>query len=80
MQNGKLEARVAALEDEVARLKKTLQGERDATKPGWEQIAGSFAQDRLYKEAMELGRRYRRSERPLSLPGDSRPFFSKTLR
>jgi hypothetical protein len=59
---GQLEARVAALEDEVARLKRTIWQEREQTKPWWEQIAGTFAQDRMYKEAMTLGRQHRRSE------------------
>ena len=54
MSTGKLAARVAALENEVARLRRDLEGERDGVKPWWEHIAGTFAQDRLYKEAMKL--------------------------
>jgi len=62
----KLEARIAALEDEVAHLKKTVGTRRDSAKPWWEQIAGTFARDRIYKEAMTLGQRYRRSQNSAS--------------
>ncbi|MBI3799110.1 MAG: hypothetical protein HY268_19360 [Deltaproteobacteria bacterium] len=55
MPTGKLAARVAALENEVARLRRSLESERGGVKPWWEQIAGTFAQDHLYKEAMRLG-------------------------
>lgn len=64
MSTGKLAARVAALENEVARLRRNLESERDGVKPWWEHIAGTFAQDRLYKEAMMLGQQQRRSQRP----------------
>lgn len=57
--NGPLEARVATLEEEVARLKSVREEEREASQPWWERIAGTFAQDRLYKEAMLLGKQYR---------------------
>ena len=62
MSTGNLAARVAALENEVARLRKDLESERTEGKPWWEQIAGSFAQDRVYKEAMRLGQQQRRSK------------------
>jgi len=63
MPTGKLAARVAALENEVARLRKVLESERDGVKPWWEQITGTFARDRLYKEAMRLGQQQRRAQR-----------------
>ena len=70
MSTGKLAARVAALENEVARLRKNLESERAGGKPWWEQIVGTFAQDRVYKEAMRLGQQQRRSERsPASRQG-----------
>jgi hypothetical protein len=63
MPTEKLAARVAALESEVARLRRDLESERDQGKPWWEYIAGTFAQDRLYKEAMRLGQQQRRSQK-----------------
>ena len=54
---------VAALEEEVSRLKALLERKKD-DKPWWEKIAGTFANDPLYDEAMRLGREYRESTRP----------------
>jgi hypothetical protein len=59
MQTGKLEARIAALENEVTRLRRDLESGRGGEKPWWEQIAGTFAQDRMYREAMRLGQQQR---------------------
>lgn len=63
MPTEKLAARVAALENEVARLRRDLESERAQEKPWWEHIVGTFAQDRMYKEAMRLGQQQRRSNR-----------------
>jgi hypothetical protein len=57
----KLEDRVAALEAEVARLKKKF--DKDS-KPWTEKIEGAFANDPAFEEAMHLGRQYRESLRP----------------
>jgi len=57
-----LEKRVAALEEELARLKSKVE-RFDASKPWWERIAGTFEEDPVYEKAMELGREYRRSLR-----------------
>ena len=58
-----LEERVALLEAEVARLKHKV--DRDVpVKPWWEQIAGTFTDNPVYDEAMQLGREYRDSLRP----------------
>lgn len=57
-----LEKRVASLESELAQLKKSLEPQK--AKPWWEQIAGKFANDPVYDEAVRLGREYRESLRP----------------
>jgi hypothetical protein len=58
----RIEKRVAALEEELARLKSQVERAR-ASKPWWERIAGSFKDDPVYEKAMKLGRQYRRSQR-----------------
>jgi hypothetical protein len=65
MASARLEERVAALEAEVAKLKRKLE-ERDLIAPWWEQIAGTFQNDPLYERAMRLGQQYRQSLRPKS--------------
>jgi hypothetical protein len=57
----KLEKRVEVLEAELARVKAQIGIEK---KPWWEEIAGTFANDPIYLEAMRLGRKYRESTRP----------------
>ncbi len=60
-----LEERVAHLEAEVALLKHKV--EKDASpRPWWEQIAGTFANNSAYDEAMRFGREYRNSLCPSS--------------
>ncbi len=54
MTSAQIEKRVAALEEEMARLKSQV-GKTDASKPWWERIAGSFDGDPLYEKAMKLG-------------------------
>lgn len=58
-----LEDRVAHLEAEVAQIKTKMERD-DFSKPWWEQIAGTFADNAAYDEAMQLGREYRDSLRP----------------
>ena len=60
----KLEQRLAVVEAEVAKLKKANGAKPDDDKPWWEKIYGSFEGNPHYKEAMELGRKYRESFRP----------------
>jgi hypothetical protein len=55
-----IERRLVALETEVAMLMKAGAAPADDSGRWWEQIAGSFARDRAHKEAIRLGRRYRR--------------------
>ncbi|MBW4562323.1 MAG: hypothetical protein KME32_14455 [Mojavia pulchra JT2-VF2] len=58
-----LEERVAILEAKVARLKSQLEVVSLPTKAWWERIAGTFADNSAYDEAMQLGREYRESLR-----------------
>jgi hypothetical protein len=60
----KLEERVTELEAKVAKLEGLLSEQKEATKPDWRKIVGTFADDPLYEEAMKLGRQYRESLRP----------------
>ena len=58
-----LEHRVAALEEEVARLKRDMHP-ATSTQADWlDRIFGMFADDPLYDEAERLGREYRFSLR-----------------
>ncbi len=63
-----LEKRVAALEEQLAALRRKIEG-APAAKPWWERIAGTFEHDPIYEEAMKLGRKYRESLRPKKRPG-----------
>ena len=60
----KLEKRLAAVEAELAKLKKDTPENKEDNRPWWEKIYGTFEGDPHYKEAMELGRKYRESFRP----------------
>ncbi|MCG8368214.1 MAG: hypothetical protein MJA27_33395 [Pseudanabaenales cyanobacterium] len=59
---GQLEERVAYLEAEVARLRDKMENSL-SSKPWWEKIAGTFADNSAYDEAMRLGQEYRASLR-----------------
>ncbi len=58
-----LERRVAALEEELAVIRRKIESE-GAAMPWWQRISGTFAHDPVYEEAMKLGRKYRESLRP----------------
>ena len=58
-----LEQRVSDLEVEVNQLKRKI-NELETAQPWWEQIVGTFENDRIYDEAMTLGRHYRQSLSP----------------
>ena len=64
MAKNNLAERLTALESEVASLKSKVEGLTQPKKPWTEQIAGTFANDPVYEEAMRLGREYRESLRP----------------
>ncbi|TRU65349.1 MAG: hypothetical protein EWV56_01055 [Microcystis aeruginosa Ma_QC_C_20070823_S13D] len=59
-----LEIRLAALEAEVALLKRLLPAVSET--PWWEKIVGTFADDPAYEEAMQFGQQYRQSPKPLA--------------
>ena len=64
-----LEHRVALLEKQVARLSKQNGGENDRA---WlDDLYGQFAGDRIFEQAMKLGRKYRQSLRPRAGKGKS---------
>ncbi|MEG3894477.1 MULTISPECIES: hypothetical protein [unclassified Microcoleus] len=58
-----IEERVAALEAEVVQIRQKVESPAVSVTPWWEKIAGTFAQDSVYNEAMKLGHQYRRSLR-----------------
>lgn len=62
-----IEERVAALEAEVVFLKQKVENPVLPATAWWEKIAETFAQDSVYKEAMKLGRQYRKSLRRRSV-------------
>jgi hypothetical protein len=57
-----IEERVSALEAEVARLRRIVEGEKP--KSGWRQMVGAFLNDPYFEKAMKYGRQYRESQRP----------------
>jgi hypothetical protein len=59
-----LAARLESLEREVARLKLRGNGGPDPYSPWWREIAGEFADDPDFEEAVRLGREYRESLQP----------------
>jgi hypothetical protein len=62
-----LEQRVEQLEKELAQLKQQVQPiPRQSEKPWWEKIVGVFENDPDFEEAVELGREYRQSLKPVS--------------
>ena len=67
MASSSLEKRVSALEEELAALRRRIE-DAGAAIPWWEKIAGTFAHDPIYEEAMKLGRKYRESLRPKKRP------------
>jgi hypothetical protein len=60
-----LEERVAAVENEVERLKRQIEAAQSQKSVPWfEKIFGTFKDDAVYEEAMRLGKEYRLSQRP----------------
>ncbi len=55
-----LEQRVNRLETEVSSLKNQLNQLTSST-PWWEKVSGTFANNSVYDEAMQMGKEYRES-------------------
>lgn len=63
MSNTEMETRISALENELNLLKSKFEKIEKKDEPWWKQIAGTFADDPIYDEAMRLGREYRLAQR-----------------
>jgi hypothetical protein len=63
MTNTEIKKRLEVLEAEVALLKSETKKKGTDNKPWYEKIAGTFADDPIYDEAMRLGREYRLAQR-----------------
>ena len=59
-----LEAKVVALEKEIAELRTQLNHAPKPKEPWWVTEAGKYANDPAYDEAMRLGSEYRESLHP----------------
>ena len=72
MTAAQVEARLSALEHEVASLRAKINA-TPANPNNWvEEIAGTFAKDPLFEEAIHLGRKWRKAE-PVKSRRTSRP-------
>ncbi|MFM6424882.1 hypothetical protein, partial [Planktothrix sp.] len=58
-----LEEKVISLEKEINQVKKILSINVKKSVPWWEEIAGTFADNLAFEEAVELGNQYRQSEK-----------------
>jgi len=75
-----LDARVAALEAEVAQLKQRLERKEETKKHWVDAVYGAFANDPDFLEAMRLGRKYRESLRPRLVPKRAKHTIKRTKR
>ncbi|HEY8668444.1 MAG TPA: hypothetical protein VIL86_17465 [Tepidisphaeraceae bacterium] len=66
-----LKTRVAALEQQVARLQQQQTSRVPNGREWIDDLYGKFAGDSVFAEAMRLGRKYRRSLRPRTRKGKS---------
>lgn len=65
--NPTLEQRVEQLEKELDQLKQQVQPKDEKfEQPWWEKLVGAFADDPDFEAAVELGREYRQSLKPLN--------------
>ena len=63
MSNTEVEKRISILEEELSILKSKFEKIEKKDLPWWDKIAGTFADNPAYNEAMRLGREYRLSQR-----------------
>ena len=75
-----LDARVAALEAEVALLKQRLELTAETRKHWVDTVYGAFANDPDFLEAMSLGRKYRESLLPRLAPKQAKHTTKQTKR
>jgi hypothetical protein len=64
MTAAQVESRLSALEQEVARLKAQVAMAPSRAHNWVEAIAGTFADDPIFEDAMRLGRKWRQAQRP----------------
>ena len=76
----KIELRVAALEEDVARLKQRLRESAEPDRHWVDSVYGVFADDPDFLEAMRLGRQYRDSLRPKSANRAAKPTLKQRTR
>lgn len=69
MSTARLEARIEALEAEVANLKEQMAGRANPAKSGWRAMVGIFPNDELTRKAQRYAREYRQSLRPRNKKG-----------
>jgi hypothetical protein len=67
-----LEDRVAVLEGQVASLQKRQKSRAPARQEWLDDLYGKFAGDPIFEQAMKLGRKYRKSLRPVSRKSKSK--------
>lgn len=72
-----IEHRVAALEREMARVKKKLEKAVPSQVDWLDAFSGVFDNDPVYEEAMRLGREYRESLRPRAVRKSARKTDTK---
>jgi hypothetical protein len=66
MKNGKpieFEARLERLEADVKEIKALLQAQQEPKEPWWKSVVGSFANDPVAQEIIELGLQVREKDR-----------------
>ena len=72
MTSAQIESRLIAREREVARLKAQIALAPNRGNNWVEAVAGTFANDSVFDDAMRLGRQWRQAQRPRSRRSKSR--------